>query len=78
MELANMPQEAMPIVKIEDGKPVADSRDVATYFGKRHDGVLRDIRGLHCSDEFRFHNFVELKINDLSGKGLHVTRDYDT
>lgn len=35
------------------------SLDVADTFGKSHDHVLRDIRGLGCSDEFRLSNFGE-------------------
>lgn len=34
---------AAPLVTIKDGKVVANSRDVADFFGKRHDNVLRDI-----------------------------------
>ena len=36
-----------------------DSRYVAQFFEKRHDLVLRDIRSLDCSDEFRLLNFAE-------------------
>lgn len=35
-----------PIVSLKDGKVFANSRDVAEYFGKRHDHVLRDIDAL--------------------------------
>lgn len=35
------------------------SLDVAETFGKEHRGVLRDIRELDCSEEFRLHNFVQ-------------------
>jgi hypothetical protein len=35
--------------------------------------VLRDIRGLHCSDEFRLLNFEEIKINDLAGRNLNCS-----
>lgn len=38
---------------------VVSSLDVAETFGKRHDSVLRDIRNLDCSDDFRLHNFGE-------------------
>ncbi|ARO54053.1 hypothetical protein B2G69_07775 [Methylorubrum zatmanii] len=36
----------LPPVTLIDGKVAADSRDVASLFGKRHDNVIRDIRGL--------------------------------
>ena len=35
--------------------------------------MLRDIRGLHCSDEFRLLNFEEFKINDLAGRKLNCS-----
>jgi len=40
-------------------KPMTDSLKVAEYFGKRHDHVLRDIKELECSEEFRQSNFGE-------------------
>lgn len=36
-----------------------DSRFVAQFFEKRHDLVLRDIRNLDCSENFRLLNFEE-------------------
>lgn len=36
-----------------------DSRYVAQFFEKEHRAVLRDIRELDCSKEFRLHNFVQ-------------------
>ena len=38
---------------------MTDSLKVAEYFGKRHDHVLRDVKDLECSDEFRLTNFGE-------------------
>lgn len=38
---------------------LVDSRYVARYFEKEHRSVLRDIRELDCSEEFRLHNFVQ-------------------
>jgi Rha family phage regulatory protein len=38
--------------------PFCSSLQVAQEFEKRHDAVLRDIRSLDCSDEFRLLNFV--------------------
>ena len=44
-----------------DSKDTArvDSVFVAKFFEKRHDDVLKSIRNLDCSDEFRLRNFAE-------------------
>ena len=42
-----------------DGIVRADSLVVAQIFEKRHDNVVRDIRNLDCSEEFRLLNFEE-------------------
>lgn len=44
-----------------DNKGIArvDSLTVAEVFEKRHDNVVRDIRNLDCSEEFRLLNFEE-------------------
>jgi len=47
------------LVFIENNKPVTDSLTVAESFDKAHDKVLRDIRELGCSEEFRLANFGE-------------------
>lgn len=47
------------LVELTDGQPTTTSLDVAAHFGKRHDTVLRAIRQLECSPEFRLHNFEE-------------------
>lgn len=49
----------MKLVFIENSRPVTDSLTVSETFGKRHDDVLRAIRNLECSDEFRSRNFAE-------------------
>lgn len=68
----------MPVVQITHGEAMADSRDVAAYFGKEHYRVLQTIRELHCSDDFRRHNFVAFKIKDLAGESTsHVTMTKD-
>jgi Rha family phage regulatory protein len=63
-----------PVVRLtESGEAMADSRDVAAYFGKQHKNVLRDIRALHCSEEFRRLNFEPKYIMDLTGESVsHV------
>ncbi|MFC3768333.1 phage antirepressor KilAC domain-containing protein [Paenibacillus sp. GCM10012303] len=45
------------LVFIENKRPVTDSITVAETFGKNHQHVLRDIRSLECSEEFRVSNF---------------------
>ncbi|GEP03702.1 Rha family transcriptional regulator [Methylobacterium oxalidis] len=60
----------VPKVQIIDGELTADSRDVAAFFGKTHFHVLRDIRNLHCSDDFRAINFDLVK--NGAGTTSHV------
>jgi Rha family phage regulatory protein len=45
-----------------EGKPFCTSRQVAETFEKRHNDVLRDIRELDCSEEFRLRNFAQTHI----------------
>jgi len=57
-----LPFEAQrnPIVFARGGEVFANSRDVASYFDKRHDAVLRDIRNLIEQDpDLGLHNFVD-------------------
>jgi phage regulator Rha-like protein len=44
---------------------LADSRDVAVDYSKEHKHVLRDVRELKCSDEFRRLNFEPRFSKDL-------------
>lgn len=66
-----------PIVHVQGDKVWADSREVARFFGKRHDNVLQSIRNLNCSPEFSLLNFQEFKINDLEQTTSHfmMTKD---
>ena len=76
--IPNTSNNGKPLVRLQNGQVFADSRDVAAHFGKEHKSVLRSIRELHCSEEFRLRNFAPFKINDLSGESIsHVemTRD---
>lgn len=62
-----------PIVAITNGEVMADSRDIAAFFGKEHRRVLQTIREARCSEDFRRHNFVPFKIKDLTGESTsHV------
>ncbi len=47
------------LVKVESGKVVTSSLVIAEVFEKRHDHILRDIKSLDCSKEFRLLNFGE-------------------
>lgn len=47
------------LVFIKNEKVVTDSLTVAQSFGKEHARVMRDIRELECSEEFRVGNFAE-------------------
>lgn len=62
----------------KDGKAAVNSKEVADKFGKVHRHVLRDIRALHCSDEFRESNFVLSSYTSPQNKVLpciEMTRD---
>jgi Rha family phage regulatory protein len=48
-----------PRIAVVNGLPTTTSRDIAETFGKRHDDVLKRIRALDCSAEFRLRNFAE-------------------
>lgn len=45
------------VMSNQQGRDITTSLLVAEVFQKRHDNVLRDIRNLECSDEFRLANF---------------------
>lgn len=57
---------------------VVSSLDVARTFDKEHRNVLKDIRELKCSEEFRLLNFVQSEyLNDQNHKQpmYYITRD---
>lgn len=49
-------------------RPCVTSLDVAQTFGKSHQHVLRDVRSLECSDEFRLSNFGQSSYVNAQGK----------
>ncbi len=57
-----------PKVTFHNGKVITTSRDVADYFGKRHERVLDKIRNLDCSPSFNQHNFVSVSYTDSKGE----------
>lgn len=58
----------LTLVFNKEDKPMTDSLRVAEYFGKQHDDVLRDVRNLECSDEFRLRNFAESSYKNVQSK----------
>ncbi|HDU8664004.1 TPA: Rha family transcriptional regulator [Serratia liquefaciens] len=58
-----------PEISVIHGKPVTTSMAVTSYFGKRHDNVLRSIDNLECSDNFRALNFEETSISVSQPRG---------
>ena len=57
---------------------VVSSLDVAETFGREHKNVLRDIRELECSDEFRRLNFEQSEYTNKQNHGqpmYYMTRD---
>jgi Rha family phage regulatory protein len=71
-------QEQFPLVVISNNKAVTTSLEVARYFGKRHDDVLKAIRNVGCSDDFRLRNFAESNYTNEQGKQqpmCEMTRD---
>lgn len=58
------------LVFIENNRPVTDSLTVAGTFEKYHKDVLRDIRELECSTEFRERNFAPSSYRSEQNKEL--------
>ena len=57
---------------------ITTSRIVAETFEKNHSHVLRDIRELHCSDEFRTTNFgLMVEIKELPQGGATRSEYYE-
>lgn len=50
--------ESVQLVIKQEGKAVTDSLKIAEVFGKRHADVIRSIKSLECSEEFRERNFA--------------------
>ena len=56
----------MPTLSIVKGHPVVSSLSIAEHFGKRHDDVVRDIKGLEIPEEFNALNFEAVDEFDCS------------
>lgn len=67
-----------PVLSVKNDTVVANSRDVAAYFDKRHADVLRAVDGLECSIEFTERNFAFSAYIDSTGRELRsidMTKD---
>ena len=67
-----------PDLSIVDGEVTTTSNQVAQHFGKRHDTVLRAIRNLECSTDYRLRNFAASSYLNEQGKEqpcFRLTRD---
>ena len=61
----------MELVERKDNRIFATSLVIAEKFGKNHAHVLRDIKNLECSKEFRLRNFVGSSYHRLQNKERH-------
>lgn len=68
-ELMPMP---VPSVMLHNGRPATTSLEIAKYFGKRHNDVLRDIRNImdNCPERFTARNFALSNYLDGTGRSL--------
>ena len=69
----NLPAVSTSAIKLSisaNGEPMADSREVAIRLGRDHKAVLRSIKGLDCSNDFKGENFTPFKTNDLTGETI--------
>lgn len=71
--------ERQPVVHAKDGEVFATSRDVAAFFGKRHDHVLRDIDNLISKEpKLALTNFGEGSYSlPSTGEQMHRMFDMD-
>ena len=58
----------LTIVFENNNEAVTSSKLVAEYFGKQHRSILRAIKNLNCSEEFRQHNFAPSYYYNLQNK----------
>lgn len=58
------------LVIIQDNQAVTTSRIIADTFQKAHNKVLRDIRDLKCSDEFKQKHFKEWHYTNLQNRTM--------
>jgi Rha family phage regulatory protein len=61
-----------PSVSLCSGRPATTSLEVAKFFSKRHDDVIRSIRNLrpNCPEKFTARNFAASEYIDETGRSL--------
>jgi len=67
-----------PELTNENGQITTTSLQVAQHFGRAHNLVMRSIRNLECSDDFRLRNFAQSSYANEQGKQqpmYHITKD---
>lgn len=81
VQVAPTDQE-LSLVAVENEHAVTTSLRVAEVFGKQHKNVMRDIKSLDCSEEFRKLNFELMQKSIKIGNGAerkspmyYITRD---
>ena len=83
VETIPTPEQLLSELKFEDQQITCGSFDVAAHFGKQHRDVLRAIRNLECSEEYRLRNFAQTVITRENPSGgapiespaFKITRD---
>lgn len=72
MSQALLLSDPVPTVSLHDGRPATTSLEVAAFFGKRHNDVLRDIRNVsdNCPEKFTARNFALSNYLDETGRSL--------
>ena len=75
--MSNIISFKTPIVHTEGNRVFASSRDVAAYFEKRHDVVMRAIRDVLDADPTLSRNFAEIEIDTLVGYGWRKFPAYE-
>lgn len=69
---------SQPVLLVRGDGVFADSREVARFFHKRHDHVIRDIKRLLAQAPECAPKFGEFRIKDLSGESVsHFNMDRD-
>lgn len=66
------PAHLSPSVSLCSGRPATTSLEVAKFFSKRHDDVIRSIRNLrpNCPEKFTARNFAASEYIDETGRSL--------